>query len=153
MTKTRKGPHGREVSEQFETGLALRKHVLGEAHVERSINAANNDFDWPLQEIVTEVGWGAFWSRPGLTKQQRSLLNIGMLTALNRPHELEVHIRGALRNGLTKLEIQEALLQTAAYCGFPACIDAFRVARKVIAAEEATATQSALAKNTVAIPD
>ena len=133
----KKGPHGRMVSEQFEAGLALRRQVLGEAHVERSLKAgAEDDFMWPLQEIVTEVGWGAFWTRPGLTLKQRSLLNIGMLTALNRPHELEVHLRGALRNGLTKEEIREALLQTAAYCGLPACIDAFRVAKKVIAEEE-----------------
>jgi 4-carboxymuconolactone decarboxylase len=132
MAGKTKGPGGREVSEQFERGLALRKEVLGEAHVGRSLAAAqDDDFMWPLQEIVTEVGWGAFWSRPGLTRQQRSLLNIGMLTALNRPHELEVHLRG----GLTKKEIQEALLQTAAYCGFPACIDAFRVAKKVLAEE------------------
>ena len=136
MAKKNKGPHGHMVSDMFNAGLALRKEVLGDAHVERSVNAANNDFDWPLQEMVTEIGWGAIWSRPGLTKKQRSLLNIGMLTALNRPHELEVHVRGALRNGLTKVEIREALLQTAAYCGFPACIDSFRVARKVIAEEE-----------------
>jgi 4-carboxymuconolactone decarboxylase len=136
----RKGPGGRQVSVEFEKGLALRKEVLGEAHVERSLShAADDDFLWPLQEIVTEVGWGAFWSRPGLTRQQRSLLNIGMLTALNRPHELEVHLRGALRNGLTAVEIREALLQTAAYCGFPACIDAFRVAKKVLTEEAAKA--------------
>jgi 4-carboxymuconolactone decarboxylase len=124
------------VSERFEEGVKLRKEVLGDAHVNRSLdNAKDDDFLWPLQEIVTEVGWATFWSRPGLTRQQRSLLNIGMLTALNRPHELEIHIRGALRNGLSKVEIREALLQTAAYCGFPACIDAFRVAKKVIEEE------------------
>jgi 4-carboxymuconolactone decarboxylase len=114
--------------------------VLGEAHVERSLEAAKDDFNWDLQELTTEIGWGAVWSRPGLSRKQRSLLNIGMLTALNRPHELEVHVRGALRNGLTPGEIKEALIQTAVYCGFPACIDSFRVARKVIAEEAGKAS-------------
>jgi 4-carboxymuconolactone decarboxylase len=118
-------------SDRFEKGLAARKAVLGEAHVDRSL-AQSSDFMRPMQELVTEYCWGAVWTRPGLDRKTRSLLNIGMLTALGRGEELEVHVRGALTNGATVTEVQEALLQAAVYCGVPAGMDAFRRAERVI---------------------
>lgn len=118
-------------SKMFEDGLKLRKEVLGEAHVNRSMANAD-EFTKPLQELVTELGWGAFWSRPGLTRKERSLITLGILTALGRPHELQVHVRGALNNGCTKEEIREALIHSGCYAGFPATIDAFRNAKQVI---------------------
>ena len=116
--------------ETFEAGLAQRRAVLGNDYVERSL-ANMDDFTRPLQELVTEMCWGTIWTRPGLPPKMRSLLNIGMLAALNRPHELALHVRGALRTGCTKEEIQEALLQAAVYCGIPAGVDSFRVAAEV----------------------
>jgi 4-carboxymuconolactone decarboxylase len=118
--------------ERYETGLAIRKEVLGEAHVERSL-AAVSDFSRPVQEFVTRACWGDVWSRPGLDRRIRSLLNLVMLTALGRNHELGVHVRGAITNGATEQEIQEALLQAAIYCGVPAALEAFRVAERVLA--------------------
>jgi 4-carboxymuconolactone decarboxylase len=118
--------------ERYETGLAIRKEVLGEAHVERSL-AAVSDFSRPVQEFVTRACWGDVWSRPGLDRRTRSLLNLVMLTALGRNHELGVHVRGAITNGATEQEIQEALLQAAIYCGVPAALEAFRVAERVLA--------------------
>lgn len=115
----------------YEKGLKLRKEVLGAEHVERSL-ANTDEFNKPLQDLVTEIGWGMFWTRPGLTKKERSLLNLGILTALGRPHELGVHVKGAVRNGCTKEEIREALIHTACYAGFPATIDAFRTAKKAL---------------------
>ena len=117
--------------ERLERGKAIRSEVLGVEHVQRSLAAAS-DFARPLQELVTEYCWGVIWARPGLGRRERSLVNIGMLTALNRPHELGVHVRGALRNGCTEDEIQEALLQAAIYCGVPAAMEAFRVAEVAI---------------------
>ena len=114
----------------FDAGLKMRMKVLGEAHVKRSL-ADVDDFNRDLQQLVTGFGWGQIWTRPGLALRERSILNLGMLTALNRPHEFKVHVRGALNNGLTREEIREALLQTAVYCGFPAAIEAFRLAREV----------------------
>jgi 4-carboxymuconolactone decarboxylase len=90
-----------------------------------------DDFNRPLQELVTEYCWGAIWSRPGLSRKMRSLINLAMLTALNRPHEVKLHLKGALTNGCSKEEIMEVLLQTAVYCGVPAAIDSFRAAREV----------------------
>ena len=90
----------------------------------------------PLQELVTEYCWWAVWTRPGLSRKTRSLINLAMLTALNRPHEVELHLRGALRNGCTKEEIMEVLLQTAIYCGVPAAVDSFRLARKIFSDSE-----------------
>jgi 4-carboxymuconolactone decarboxylase len=116
----------------FEAGLAMRKSVLGAAHVERSL-AQTSDFSRPVQELVTEYCWGAVWSREGLAPKIRSILNLGMLTALGRNHELGVHIRGALTNGVTRQEIQEVLLQTAIYVGVPAALESFRVAERVFA--------------------
>lgn len=117
-------------TEMYERGLKLRKEVLGEEHVEKSIGSAT-DFNLPLQELITEYGWGAVWSREGLTKKTRSMLNLCMLSALNRPHELKLHIRGALTNGVSKDEIREIFLQVALYCGAPAAIDSFRQAKEV----------------------
>jgi 4-carboxymuconolactone decarboxylase len=115
----------------YERGRAVRGEVLGAEHVERSLAGAS-EFARPMQELVTEYCWGVVWSRPGLGRRERSLVNIGMLTALNRSHELGVHVRGALTNGCTVSEIQETLLQAAIYCGVPAAMEAFRVAEEVI---------------------
>ena len=120
----------------FDKGLAVRKDVLGAEYVEASIKNAD-DFNRPLQELVTEYCWGAIWTREGLPRKTRSLLNIAMLSVLNRPHELELHLRGALRNGCTKDEIREVLLQVAIYAGVPAGVDSFRTARKVFAEDAA----------------
>lgn len=115
----------------FEKGKKLRVEVLGKEHVENSFKNADA-FSKPLQDLVTEVGWGVFWSRPGLTRKQRSLLNLGILAVLNRHHELAVHVKGAVNNGLTREEIREALIHVIPYAGFPAGIDAFRTAKKVL---------------------
>jgi 4-carboxymuconolactone decarboxylase len=116
----------------FERGLEIRKAVLGKEFVENSIKSAD-DFNMPMQELVTEYCWGAVWGREELPKKTRSMLNLAMLSALNRPHELKMHLRGALRNGVTRAEIREVLLQVAIYCGVPAGVDAFRNAREVFA--------------------
>ena len=116
--------------EDFDKGLAVRREVLGAEYVDRSIRNAD-DFNRPLQELVTEYCWGAIWTRPGLPRKTRSLLNLAMLTALNRPHEVKLHIRGALNNGVTKEEIMEVFLQAAVYCGVPAGVDSSRIAREV----------------------
>lgn len=119
--------------ELFERGLEIRKAVLGAEFVEKSIAAAD-DFNMPMQRLTTEYCWGAVWGREeGLPKKTRSMLNLAMLCALNRPHELKMHIGGAIRNGVTKDEIREVLLQVAIYCGIPAGVDAFRVARDTFA--------------------
>ena len=115
----------------YDKGLAVRKDVLGAEYVENAIKNAD-DFNRPLQELVTEYCWGAVWTREGLPRKVRSMLNIAMLTALNRPHELKLHVRGALRNGVSKEEICEVLLQTAIYCGVPAAVDAFRTVREAL---------------------
>ncbi len=122
----------------FDTGLEIRRAVLGAEYVDSAINAAD-DFNRPLQELVTEYAWGAVWGRPGLPRKTRSMINLAMITALNRPHELELHIRGALTNGVTEEEMREVFLQTAIYCGVPAAIDSFRIARKVLAEHKAEA--------------
>lgn len=115
----------------YEAGLAVRREVLGDEYVDRSL-AARNDFTGPLQDLITSYCWGAVWTRPGLERKTRSLINIAMLTALARPEELRLHVRGALANGCTPSEIQEVLLQTAIYCGVPSALDATRVAVDVI---------------------
>lgn len=116
----------------FESGMKIRREVLGSEYVDKSMAAAD-DFSAPLQELVTEYCWGAVWGREGLEKKTRSLLNLAMISALNRPHELKTHIKGALRNGVTKTEIREVFLQVAIYCGVPAAVDSFRLAREVFA--------------------
>jgi 4-carboxymuconolactone decarboxylase len=114
----------------FDQGLETRREVLGAEYVDASIKNAT-DFNIDMQEMVTQYCWGDIWNRPGLDRRTRSFLNLAMLTALNRPHELKLHVRGALNNGLTKDEIKEVFLQTAIYCGVPAAIDSFRVAAEV----------------------
>jgi 4-carboxymuconolactone decarboxylase len=113
-------------------GLAVRKAVLGAAYVERSFKTAD-EFSLPFQELVTEYCWGAIWTRDGLSRKSRSLVNLGMLSALNRSPELRLHIRGALNNGVTREEIREVFLQVAIYCGVPAAVESFRCAREVFA--------------------
>jgi len=117
-------------SEQFDKGLAMRKEVLGEEYVDAALAKAD-DFNHDFQNMVTEYCWGGSWGREVLTKQQRSILNLGMLAALNRPHEFKLHFLGALTNGVTLEEIREILIQIAIYCGIPAGIEAFRIAREV----------------------
>ncbi|MBL8575689.1 MAG: carboxymuconolactone decarboxylase family protein [Mesorhizobium sp.] len=117
--------------EQFERGLKVRREVLGEAYVNTSLASAD-ELTAPLQKLVTEWCWGEIWNRPGLERKTRSLLNLGMLTALNRPHEVKLHVRGAINNGVTEQEIIEVILQAAIYCGVPAALDAQRVAVEVI---------------------
>lgn len=116
--------------ETFEKGLNIRKSVLGAEFVEKAFAAAD-DFNRPLQEIVTQYCWGEIWGRPGLDKKTRSLLNLAMISALNRPHEVKMHVKGALTNGVTKEEIREVFLQVAIYCGVPAGVDSFRIAKEV----------------------
>jgi len=122
-------------SELFEKGLAVRKEVLGKDYVENSLKSAD-DFTMVMQEYSTEACWGMVWTRPGLPRKTRSLINIAMISALNRPHELKLHVKSAFNNGVTKEEIKEALLQVAAYCGVPAGIDSFRIAREAFAEME-----------------
>jgi 4-carboxymuconolactone decarboxylase len=116
-------------SEVFERGMEIRKSVLGKEFVEKSFASAD-EFNMPMQELTTEYCWGAVWGRDGLPKKTRSMLNLAMLSALNRPHELKMHIKGALKNGVTKEEIREVFLQVAIYCGIPAGVDSFRIARE-----------------------
>lgn len=117
--------------ELWDKGLAVRKEVLGSEYVERNLKAAD-DFNMPMQELVTESCWGWLWARPNLPRKTRSIVNLAMLSALNRPHEFKVHVRGALVNGVTRDEIREILLQVAVYCGMPAGVEAFRLAREAI---------------------
>jgi 4-carboxymuconolactone decarboxylase len=114
----------------YEAGLALRKEVVGKDYVERSLAEAD-DLTRDFQAFVTEYAWGAVWTREGLSRRDRSLLNLGMLTALGKPNELKLHLRGALTNGVSREEIREALMQSAVYCGVPAALEAFRMARAV----------------------
>ncbi|RYH33952.1 MAG: 4-carboxymuconolactone decarboxylase [Alcaligenaceae bacterium] len=123
-------PYAPKNQELFDQGLATRREVLGAEYVDASIKNAT-DFNIDMQELVTQYCWGDVWNRPGLERRTRSFLNLAMITALNRPHELKLHVRGALNNGLTKDEIKEVFLQAAIYCGVPAAIDSFRVAAEV----------------------
>jgi 4-carboxymuconolactone decarboxylase len=116
----------------YETGLKIRSEVLGKEYVENSMKSAD-EFNKPFQEFVTEYCWGAGWGRPGLSRQERSMLNLAMIAILNRNHELKLHIRGALTNGLSKDQIREIFMQVAIYAGVPAGVDAFRQAREVFA--------------------
>lgn len=118
------------IEQLFDRGLAVRREVLGPQYVDGSLRSAN-DFMMAFQRITTEWCWGYAWTREGLDRKTRSLLNLAMLTALNRPHEIRLHVRGALNNGVTKEEIAEVFLQAAIYCGVPAAIDSFRIAREV----------------------
>lgn len=116
----------------FDEGLKLRRQVNGAAYVDNALKNNVSDFNRPMQELVTEACWGSVWTREGLEKKTRSLLNIGMLVALNRSTELATHVKGALTNGASEAEIREVLLQAAIYCGMPAGLEGFRVAEKVI---------------------
>ena len=113
--------------DRFEKGLKTRKAVLGDDYVQKSLDSAG-EFGWPLQKITTEFCWNEIWNRDGLSKRDRSLLNLGMIAALNRPHEFRVHVNGALNNGLSIEEIREVILQIGFYCGGPAALDANRIA-------------------------
>lgn len=121
-----------DLKQMFERGLAVRKQVLGEDYVNQALEGAD-DFSRPLQEYLTAHAWAASWAREGLTHKQRSMLNLAMLTALNRGHELKIHIGGALNNGVTKEEIREIFIHAAVYCGAPAAMESFRIAREVFA--------------------
>lgn len=120
----------------FERGLSIRKDTLGKEFVEKSFASAD-DFNMPMQELVTEYCWGAVWGRDNLSRKTRSMLNLAMISALNRPHELKMHVKGALRNGVSKEEIREIFLQVAIYAGVPAGVDSFRIAREAFAELEA----------------
>jgi len=117
-------------SDMYNKGLEVRRAVLGAGYVDKAIAEAD-DFNRPFQDLVTEYCWGAVWTRPGLDRRTRSIINLAMLTALNKPNELRLHVRGALRNGVAKDEIREVLLQTAIYCGVPAALEGFKIAREV----------------------
>ena len=118
--------------EMYEKGLKIRREVLGAEFVDNAIASAD-DFNRPLQEIVTQYCWGEIWGRPGLDRRTRSIINLAMISALNRQHEVKMHVKGALNNGLTKEEIREVFLQVAIYCGVPAGVDSFRTAKEVFA--------------------
>jgi 4-carboxymuconolactone decarboxylase len=118
--------------EVFEKGRRIRTEVLGRERVAKALDQADS-FNRDFQELLTEYCWGACWGRDGLDRRQRSLLNLGMLAALNRPHEFELHFRAAIGNGLSRAELQDALIQIAIYCGVPAGVEAHRIAGKVLA--------------------
>lgn len=132
----------RKHSERFEAGLAVRRQVVGEDYVKAALAGAT-PLTWPLQELVTEYCWGEIWTREGLSRRDRSLLNLGMLAALNRGQEFKLHVRGALNNGLSREEIIEALLQVVIYCGVPAGVEAVRNAKAVFDDLDATGTHGA----------
>ena len=119
------------LKELWDKGLAVRKEVLGAEYVERNLASAD-DFTMPMQELVTQSCWGWLWARPQMPRKMRSLINLAMLSALNRPHEFKAHMKGALTNGCTREEIREVLLQVAVYCGMPAGVEAFRLAREAM---------------------
>ncbi|MEQ1615763.1 MAG: carboxymuconolactone decarboxylase family protein [Hyphomicrobiaceae bacterium] len=116
----------------FDKGLKVRKEVLGEDYVNKSIAGAD-EFTRTMAEWSTAYCWGALWTRPGLDRRTRSIINLSMIAALNRPHELKLHVKAAIKNGLTKDEIKEIFLQVAVYCGVPAGIDSFRIAKDAFA--------------------
>ncbi|MBM3571820.1 MAG: 4-carboxymuconolactone decarboxylase [Alphaproteobacteria bacterium] len=117
--------------QRLDKGLKVRREVLGDEYVDRVMKSAN-DFNRNFQELVSEFCWGECWGDPTLDKKQRSLLNLGMIAALNRMHEWELHFRGAIRNGLTQNELRAILTQIAVYCGIPTGVECFRIARKVL---------------------
>ncbi len=127
--------------DRFDRGLSIRKEVLGAEYVERALANAN-DFNREFQDIVTEYCWGMVWGSDGLDHRQRSLLNLGMLAALGRSHEFELHFRGAIKNGCTMAELKDTLTQIAVYCGIPAGVESFRIARRVLDELEAEGTDA-----------
>lgn len=139
----------RTATKQFKAGLAMRKKVMGDEYVDRSF--ANTDAFWmPFQEILTESAWGGIWTRPGLDPKTRSMLTVAMCIALNRPNEVKIHLRGAIRNGCTPLEIREMVLHSFVYCGGPAALDAFHVIKEalpgILKAERAAAKRKSAKK-------
>ena len=126
------------MSDLFEKGLAIRKAVLGKEYVEKSLASAD-DFTRPMQQFVTQYCWGEIWGNTTLSRRDRSLVNIAMLSLLNRPHELKLHVKGALTNGLSRDEIRDVLLQVAVYGGVPAGIDATRIAKEALNEVDAAA--------------
>ncbi|MGV3549266.1 carboxymuconolactone decarboxylase family protein [Rhizobium sp.] len=119
-------------SQRFERGLKTRREVLGPEYVDKAIDGAD-DFNWAMQELTTEWCWDATWNRPGLDRRSRSILNLGMIAALGRSHEFKLHVRGAINNGITRDELKEIFIQVGTYCGVPAAMDCFRVAKEVFA--------------------
>lgn len=117
--------------DSFEKGLAKRRKVMGDAYVDRALSQAD-ELTMPMQDFVTRVAWDEIWNREALSDRDRSLINLGMIAALNRPHEFKAHVRGALNNGLSPEEIRDVCLQIAVYCGFPAGLDSLRNAMEVI---------------------
>jgi len=130
MTEPTQKPDGTPAGVKFDAGLQTRREVLGDAYVDASVSGAT-EFNWPMQQLVTEYCWDEVWNRPGLSRRDRSILNLGMISALGRSHELRLHVRGAVNNGVTKEEIREIMMQIAVYCGVPAGIDSFRTAQEV----------------------
>lgn len=133
-------PHVPVTDETYDVGNSNRRRVLGDAYVDRTWQSAkDDDFMRPLQECVTGLAWGAIWGRPGLESKIRSVVTVSCLIALGRRHELALHLRGAVNNGWTKEELQEIIIHAGCYCGWPAAVDSFRIAKEVldtIAAEE-----------------
>jgi 4-carboxymuconolactone decarboxylase len=126
-------------SERYENGLAVRREVLGDAHVDRSL-AKRNEFTEEFQALITRYAWGEIWTRPGLPRHTRSLLTVGLMVALNRPDEFRLHVRAAFNNGVTRDDIREVLLHCAIYAGVPAANSAFHMAEEVFAQMETPAT-------------
>jgi 4-carboxymuconolactone decarboxylase len=124
------------MSDMYEKGLSIRKAVLGAEYVDKAIAGAD-DFTRPMQELVTKYCWGEVWGRETLSRRDRSLLNIAMISALNRPHELKLHVKGALTNGVSRDEIREVLMQVAIYCGVPAAVDSTRIAKEAFSEVDA----------------
>ncbi len=117
----------------YDKGLQIRTAVMGKAYVDKALSANADDFGKPVQDYVTECAWGAVWGREGLSHKTRSMLNLAMISILNRPHELRGHIRGALNNGVTKDEIREIFMQVGVYAGAPAMLDSVRIAKEMFA--------------------
>lgn len=124
------------IKELFDKGLKIRKEVLGTAYVEKALSGAD-EFSMPLQEMTTETCWGWIWGREGLPRRDRSLINLAMISVLNRPHELKAHVKAALRNGVSKKEMAEVFLQVGCYAGIPVAVDSFRLAKEAFAEFEA----------------
>jgi len=128
-------------TQRFNDGLSVRRQVLGPTYVDKAFADAKGDsMSEELQSMVTEFGWGVAWTRPGLSLKTRSMLNLAILTALNRPHEFETHLRGAITNGVSREEIKEILFHSAVYCGWPAAIDGFRIVKKLLAETDSNLT-------------
>jgi 4-carboxymuconolactone decarboxylase len=121
--------------DRFNQGMSVRRKVLGDAHVDRA-QSNRNEFNDEFQDLITRYAWGEIWSRPDLPQKTRSLITVALMVALNRGDELAMHLRAAFKNGITRAEIKEVLLQTAIYCGVPAANSAFHIAEQVLAEGE-----------------